>query len=205
MEMENAGRKGLFGRLNKNINEAIQQNRGGTERVRDAVVETAAPGAPAPTADDIAIRRARTAPATGRMVIPEGVIIEGNISGGAETEISGKIDGDVQINGNLLLGKSALVTGNVRAASCRVDGLVEGKVECADEVDLGQSGRVNGDVSGGKRINLSGQVYGNVMTPGVLKMAATCQVKGDVHARSLSMDEGATLDGSCIMRPPSQK
>jgi len=199
MEMENAGRKGLFGRLNKNFNEAIQQNRS-ADRM-DAVTESA----PSATADDIAIRRARTTVTTGRMIIPEGVIIEGNITGGSETEISGRVEGNVQINGNLVLGKSALVTGNVRAGSCRIDGLVEGKVECSEEVDLGQSGRVNGDVGGGKRINLAGQVYGNVMTPGVLKMAASCQVKGDVHARSLSMEEGATLDGSCIMRPPSQK
>lgn len=199
MEMENAGRKGLFGRLNKNFNEAIQQNRSADR------LDTVTEAAPSATADDIAIRRARTTVTTGRMIIPEGVIIEGNITGGSETEVSGRVEGNVQINGNLVLGKSALVTGNVRAGSCRIDGLVEGKVECSEEVDLGQSGRVNGDVAGGKRINLAGQVYGNVMTPGVLKMAASCQVKGDVHARSLSMEEGATLDGSCIMRPPSQK
>ena len=147
-EMEDAGRKGLFGRLNKNLNEAIQQNRGG-ERVRDAVAESNSGG----SADDIAIRRARSV-STGRMVVPEGVIIDGNISGGSETEISGRVEGNVQIDGVLTLAKSALVTGNVRAGSCRVDGLVEGKVECSDEVDLGQGGRVNGDLNGGKRINL---------------------------------------------------
>src|SRR5690606_11881312 len=146
----------------------------------------------------IAIRRARTTVATGSMLIPEGVIIEGNITGGSETEISGRVEGNVQINGNLMLGKSALVTGNVRAASCRIDGLVDGKVECSEEVDLGQSGRVDGDVGAGQRISLAGEVYGTVVTPGVLKMAASCQVKGDVHARSLSMEGGATLDGSCI-------
>jgi len=195
-EMENAGRKGLFGRLN----ESIQQNRG-TERGPAPVAETSNNGG---TADDIAIRRARTV-STGRMVVPEGVIIDGNISGGSEAEISGRVEGNVQIDGTLTLAKSALVTGNVRAQACRVDGLVEGKVECSDEVDLGQGGRVNGDVNGGKRINLAGQVYGNVTTPGVLRLAQTCQVKGDVRARSLSMEEGATLDGSCVMRPPSQK
>lgn len=194
-EMEAAGRKGLFGRLNT----VIQQNRG-DERPMDS----AAPSAPAATADDIAIRRARPA-TTGKMFIPEGAIIQGNVTASAETEIAGKVEGDVTIDGMLSLGKSALVTGNVRAGSCRVDGLVEGKVECSEEMDLGQSGRVNGDCGAGKRINLSGQVYGNVITPGVLRMAQTCRVQGDVRARSLTMEEGATLDGSCIMRAPSQK
>lgn len=195
-EMEAAGRKGLFGRLNT----VIQQNRG-DERPADAAPVAAAPVA---TADDIAIRRARTVTSS-KMLIPEGAIIQGNVTAGSETEISGKVEGDVTIDGVLVLGRSALVTGNVRAGSCRVEGLVEGKVECSEEMDLGQSGRVNGDVGAGKRINLSGQVYGNVITPGVLRMAQTCRVQGDVRARSLTMEEGATLDGSCIMRAPSQK
>ncbi len=196
-EMDSAGKKGLFGRLNT----AIQQNRG-PERTRDvATIETTSPTA---TADDIAIRRARTV-SSARMIIPEGAIIQGNVTGGSETEISGRIEGDVTVEGTLTLGKTALITGNVRAGSCRVDGLVEGKLECSDEVDLGQSGRVNGDVGSGKRINLAGQVYGNVITPGVLRLAQSCRVQGDVRARTLTMEEGATLDGSCIMRAPSQK
>lgn len=196
-EMDSAGKKGLFGRLNT----AIQQNRG-PERARDvATIETTSPAA---TAEDISIRRPRTASST-RMIIPEGAIIQGNVTGGSETEISGRIEGDVTVEGTLTLGKTALITGNVRAGSCRVDGLVEGKLECSDEVDLGQSGRVNGDVGSGKRINLAGQVYGNVITPGVLRLAQSCRVQGDVRARTLTMEEGATLDGSCIMRAPSQK
>jgi cytoskeletal protein CcmA (bactofilin family) len=203
-EMEAAGRKGLFGRLNT----VIQQNRGDDRPAPSAAeaapVAAAAAAAPAATADDLALRRPRVA-ATGKMFIPEGAIIQGNVTASSETEIAGKVEGDVTIDGVLTLGKSALVTGNVRAGSCRVDGLVEGKVECSEEMDLGQSGRVNGDVGAGKRINLSGQVYGNVITPGVLRMAQTCRVQGDVRARSLTMEEGATLDGSCIMRAPSQK
>lgn len=195
-EMDAAGRKGLFGRLNT----AIQQNRG-SERPREVV---AAETSPAVTADDIAIRRARTV-SSARMIIPEGAIIQGNLTAGSETEISGRVEGDVVIEGVLLLGKTALITGSVRAGSCRVEGLVEGKVECSDELDLGQTGRINGDVAAGKRINLAGQVYGGVITPGVLRMAQSCRVQGDVRARSLTMEEGATLDGSCIMRAPSQK
>ncbi|MFM1921686.1 MAG: hypothetical protein RLZZ303_3320 [Candidatus Hydrogenedentota bacterium] len=198
-EMENAGKKGLFGRLNT----AIQQNRG-PERARDMVPMESAPPAIAAPSDDLSARRPRVASA-GRMIIPEGAIIQGNVTGSMETEISGRVEGDVTIEGVLALGKTALITGNVRAGACRVDGLVEGKLDCSEEVDLGQSGRVNGDVGAGKRINLAGQVYGNVITPGVLRLAQSCRVQGDVRARSLTMEEGATLDGSCIMRAPSQK
>jgi cytoskeletal protein CcmA (bactofilin family) len=200
-EMQKAGRKGLLGRVNARFNDALQNSRG-SDRTRDAVIETTAQ--PQATADDLAIRRARSVNSA-RMVIPEGVIIEGNLSGGTDTEISGRIDGCVHVDGRLYLGPSALISGSVRAGACKVEGLVEGNVECTDYLELGSSGRLNADVVAGKRINLAGQVYGNVTTPGVLHLAGTATVHGDIRVRNLVMDEGATLNGGCIMRPPNSQ
>ena len=64
---------------------------------------------------------------------------------------------------------------------------------------------MNADILAGKRIFIAGQVYGNVTTPGVLRLAATSKVNGDIRARSLSMEEGATLNGQCAMRAPAQQ
>jgi cytoskeletal protein CcmA (bactofilin family) len=200
-ELEKATKRGFLGRLTNRLDESIQTNRG-PERARNVVTETQ--HRPEATADDVAIRRARTV-SPHRMVIPEGVIIEGSLTGGSETEIAGRIDGDITIDGILTLGSSALVSGNVRATSCRIDGLVEGRVEVSDELALGPNGRLNADITAGKRINIAGQVYGNVVTPGVLRLANNCKVQGDVRARSLAMEEGATLNGRCAMRAPSQQ
>lgn len=199
--MGKAGKRGLFGRFNSKLNDALQSGRGG-ERTRDAVAETA--GKPEVTADDLAIRRARTV-SPQKMIIPEGVIIEGNLSGGSDTEISGRIEGDITVDGRLYLGASALITGNVRAGSCTIEGLVEGKVECSEDLELGKTGRLNADVLAGKRISLAGQVYGNVTTPGVLRLMASTKIHGNVRARNLIMEEGAALNGGCAMRPPSQQ
>lgn len=200
-ELDKATKRGFLGRLTNRIDESIQTNRG-PERTRNVVAETAQ--RPEASADDLAIRRARTV-SPHRMVIPEGVIIEGSLTGGSETEIAGRIDGDITIEGNLTLGSSALVSGSVRATSCRIDGLVEGRVEVSDELTLGPNGRLNADLAAGKRINIAGQVYGNVVTHGVLRLAQTSKVQGDIRARSLAMEEGAMFNGNCTMRPPSQK
>ena len=166
-EMQKAGRKGLLGRVNARFNDALQNSRG-SDKTRNPVIETSA--TPQATADDLAIRRARSVNSA-RMVIPEGVIIEGNLTGGTDTEISGRIDGNVNVDGRLYLGASALISGNVHAGACKVEGLVEGNVECTEYLELSESGRLNADVIAGKRINLAGQVYGNVTTPGVLHLA----------------------------------
>jgi cytoskeletal protein CcmA (bactofilin family) len=199
--MEKAGKKGLLGRFNSRFNDKLQNSRG-QDRHRDAVAETA--GSPNANVDDLAMRRARTV-STQRMIIPEGVIIEGSLSSGSDTEIGGRIEGNITIEGRLLLGPSALISGNVRAGTCKIEGLVEGKVECSEDLELGPSGRLNADILAGKRILIAGQVYGNITTPGVLRLAASSKVNGDVRTRSLLMEEGAALNGQCVMRAPSQQ
>ena len=97
------------------------------------------------------------------------------------------------------------MSGNVRAGTLAVDGMIEGKVECSEGVELGPSGRLNGDVMAGKHINLAGQVFGNVTTPGALRLASSAKLEGDVRARSFTMEEGAALNGTCSMRAPAQK
>jgi cytoskeletal protein CcmA (bactofilin family) len=200
-DLEQARKKGLFGRFNRSLNESLQASRGG-ERVRDAAVEASAAPTPA-SADDLALRRAKSVTAV-KMVIPEGVVIQGSLTGGADTEIGGKIEGNVTVAGRVFIGETALISGNVSAASCRVDGMVEGKVECSDELELGPKGNLKADVAAGKRINVAGRVYGNVMSHGVVRLLQTCVVEGDVRARSVVMEEGAQLNGRCVMRPPAQ-
>jgi cytoskeletal protein CcmA (bactofilin family) len=133
------------------------------------------------------------------------VIIEGSLTSSSDTDIGGRIEGNITIEGRLNLGPSALISGNIRAGSCKIEGLVEGKVECTEDLELGPTGRLNADILAGKRIYLAGEVYGNVTTPGILRLAATSKVEGDVRTRSIMVEEGATLNGQCTMRAPSQQ
>ncbi len=191
---------GLFRRVNAAFHDALQNSRG-TETsldLRQAEQETRV------TADDLAIRRAKNV-SPRKMTVPEGVIIAGSMSSGSETEISGRVEGDVTVDGRLFLGPSALVTGNVRATSCRVDGLVEGKVECSDELDLGPSGRLNADAMAGRKVTIAGQVYGGIATGGLLRLLTSGRIEGDVHAKRLLIEEGSTFNGVCTMRTPVQR
>lgn len=200
-EMNRAGKRGIFGRFNQRFNDALQTGRAPEQR-REPMAEI--PKQPEVTADDVAIRRARNVSSV-KMVIPEGVIIEGSLTGGPDTEISGRIEGNVSVEGRLYLGQTALISGSVRAGSCHIEGLVEGKVECSDEIELGKTGRLNADVLAGKRITVAGQVYGNITTPGLLRLLPACTVIGDIRTRRLAVEEGATLNGRCSMRPPAQQ
>jgi len=192
---------GFLGRMNQAFQDVLQSSRG-TSRTRAPAEEAGED--PTVTADDLAIRRARDVKPK-RMVIPEGVIIDGAMTSGSETEIYGRIEGDVNVDGRLYLGASALVTGNVRATQCRVEGLGEGKMECSQDLELGKSGRLNAETLAGKRMVLAGQVFGNVSTGGLVRLVASARVSGDMRARVLVIEEGATFNGRCTMRPPAQR
>ncbi len=202
-ELQKARRGSLFERMNQAFQDALQTSRG-PSRVRAPIQELEQTPGTTTTADDLAIRRARTVRAQ-KMTVPEGVIIDGSLISNAETEIAGRIDGDVTVEGNLLLEASALVSGNVKASSCRVDGLVEGKMECTQDVELGEHGKLNADVIAGKRVSIAGQVMGNILSGGLVRLTATSKVIGDIRANSLIIEEGALFNGSCTMRPVQRR
>ena len=196
-DLEKASKKsGFFGKMFTGFQDQIQTSRGSEDAV--AASQTQA------SADDLAIRRAKNV-STQRMIIPEGVIIQGSLGSGGEAEISGRIEGDVSIEGKLFLGPSALITGNVRAGVCKVEGLVEGQMECSNEIDLGRKGRLNADAVAGKKFTVAGQVFGNVATGGVLRLVPTAKVEGNLRTRKLIIEEGASFNGHCSMRPPAQR
>ena len=192
---------GLFGRMNRKFQDALQTGRA-DNRQYDARAEAA--DNPRVTSDDLALRRARhTKPR--KMVIPDGVLIEGSLTSGSESEVAGRIDGDLNVDGDLLIAPTALISGNVRTVRCRVEGLVDGKLECSDTLDLGQAGRLNNAVTVGKRFTVAGQVFGNITCGGELRLLASAKVTGDVHCKKLIIEEGAALNGICTMRAPAQR
>lgn len=192
---------GLFGRMNKRLQEAINSGRG-DNRQYNARAE--AGDNPRVTSDDLALRRARNTKPR-KMVIPDGVIIQGSLTSGSESEVAGRIEGDLFVDGDLMIAPSALVSGNVRTVRCRVEGLVDGRLECSDALDLGQSGRLNNDVVVGNQFVVAGQVFGNILCGGLLRLTPSAKVTGNVHCKRILIEEGAVLNGQFSMRTPAQK
>jgi len=196
-KMNEASSSGIFSRLSNKFNDALQSGRSPGQPAE-------APPSPQRSVDDTALLRARSTK-TQKMYVPDGVIIEGSLTGGSETEVHGRIEGNVTVDGVLFLGKTALITGNVRADTCQIEGMVEGKVECSSNLIVATTGRLAADAVAGKQVRISGQIDGNATTPGSLHIEAGGIVNGDVRARVFSMDDGATLNGHCVMRAPAQR
>ncbi|MFP4172968.1 MAG: polymer-forming cytoskeletal protein [Candidatus Hydrogenedentota bacterium] len=196
---EATNKSSLLDRVNTAFHEALQNRRAGNRRPPSEI----APGERV-TADDLAIRRARYVTPR-KMTIPEGVIVDGSLSSPAETEIDGRVQGDVLVEASLSLGANALISGKIQAANCEVKGLVEGKVECSGDLVLGQGGRLKADVLAGKSFTAAGQVDGEVLCGGLLHVCSTAQITGDIRAKQIVIEEGAQVNGRCSMSSQPQK
>lgn len=199
---EATNKSSLLDRFNTAFHEALQNRRAGNRR-RHASASDISVGEHV-IADDLAIRRAQYV-IPQKMTIPEGVIVDGSLSSPAETEIDGRIQGDVLVEAPLSLGANALISGKIQAAKCEVNGLVEGKVECSGELVLGQSGRLMADVLAGKGFTAAGRIDGDVSCGGLLHVCSTAQITGDLRAKQIVIEEGAQVNGRCSMSSHPQK
>ena len=78
----------------------------------------------------------------------------------------------------------------------RLDGSVQGTVHCSKRLVVGEKGAIDGEVKAGTAV-ISGRITGNLTVDGALQLTSTAKIKGDIQAKRMSVEEGATYNGSC--------
>jgi cytoskeletal protein CcmA (bactofilin family) len=92
-----------------------------------------------------------------------------------------------------VLGADVAIKGNVEAsADLHVDGVVEGDIACTSLVQ-GESSRIEGSITAdGAR--LSGTIKGSI-TVRELVILKSARIDGDVHYETLTIEQGANVNG----------
>lgn len=78
----------------------------------------------------------------------------------------------------------------------RLDGTVLGDVICDKRLVMGKSGRIEGTLTAEDAI-LQGTVKGETKITNSLHLESTAKIDGDIHAKTMRVDEGATYNGQC--------
>jgi cytoskeletal protein CcmA (bactofilin family) len=73
--------------------------------------------------------------------------VRGSVRGSGTLEIHGRVEGDVNISGEIILGDEAAVKGDVSGASITISGAVQGDVRASESILLGRGARVVGDLT----------------------------------------------------------
>jgi cytoskeletal protein CcmA (bactofilin family) len=79
-------------------------------------------------------------------IIAHGTQIKGDIQLKCHLHIDGEIEGDIQTNGNVVIGKPGVAKGDIRASSISISGRFEGSID-GDTVEVLEGGKLFGTVT----------------------------------------------------------
>ena len=111
-------------------------------------------------------------------------------------------------NSKTIIGKDISIQGDIRGREHMIiDGSVKGNIEMdTHNFTLGPDGRVEGKIHA-RNISISGDMKGNIKTPGKIEITQQASFQGDIIAKSIAVENGAFFKGSVelITEPPPEK
>lgn len=87
----------------------------------------------------------------------QSIVIKGDISGGEDLVIAGRVEGSITLNGRVLtLAAGSHVVGDIEAGTVIVSGKMDGTIEAKDRLDIKSTADVKGQLSTAKLIVADG-------------------------------------------------
>ncbi len=90
---------------------------------------------------------------TQQSVIAGDVEITGTIKSTGSVRMDGKLDGELHCTGDAVIGKSAVIKGNLTVNAVSIEGTIHGNVTAKDRIEMKSSARVTGDIKA-KRLSV---------------------------------------------------
>jgi cytoskeletal protein CcmA (bactofilin family) len=98
-----------------------------------------------------------------------------------------------------IIGAGTTLEGTIIAPhSVRIDGSLKGKLETSETLTVGSTGHIEADIIAKSAI-IGGSVHGNLSVEDRVELEANASLVGDLKARDLVINEGATFHGNCSM------
>ena len=79
-------------------------------------------------------------------IINHGTLIKGDITATGDFRLDGTLEGNIQLNGKLVVGDSGVVNGNILCLNANIIGTVNGNLSVKELLSLNATARVKGDI-----------------------------------------------------------
>lgn len=97
---------------------------------------------------------------------------------------------------NCLVAKGTRIEGQFAAAEdTRIDGEIKGEVKCDRKLVTGESSHIEGKIWAAEAVFM-GTITGDIVISGSVQLTSSAVVTGNLSAKTLSVDEGAQLNGT---------
>ncbi len=97
------------------------------------------------------------------------------------------------------IGPSVKMEGNFSGdGDVVIEGILVGTLATKGDVRIGQQALIEAEIRA-KNAQIAGKVKGNLNISGLLKLAGTAVIQGDVKTQAIGIEEGAVLNGKVNM------
>ncbi len=79
-------------------------------------------------------------------IINNGTVIKGDINATGDFRLDGTLEGNIQLNGKLVVGETGIVNGNILCVNANIIGTVNGNLSVKELLSLHVTARVKGDI-----------------------------------------------------------
>ena len=108
-----------------------------------------------------------------------------------------KSEPTLNVNSISRISAGTIIKGEIQSPyDIRIDGTFEGRVQTKGRVVVGETAYVKGDVIC-ENIDLWGKVEGNLFVKNTLALKDGCKMDGNLNISKLSVELGATFNGTC--------
>jgi cytoskeletal protein CcmA (bactofilin family) len=115
---------------------------------------------PAPIPDGrVAPPRQASTPLEARAYLDQGSKVSGKLSFEGPARVDGQIDGEITAKDSLMIGESAVVTAQIKAASIIVAGKVSGDITASQRIEIRPSAKVLGNLTAPVLVVHEGAVF----------------------------------------------
>ena len=104
-----------------------------------------------------------------------------------------------------IIGPSAKIEGNFKSNSnVIVAGEIIGKFVTTQALRVEEGARISADIEAREAI-IAGEINGNVTLEGLLNISSSAKIQGDIKVGSISVQQGACIDGKCTVGSNDKK
>ncbi|MDF1852755.1 MAG: polymer-forming cytoskeletal protein [Verrucomicrobiales bacterium] len=135
-------------------------------------------------------------PTGSRNILSSDVEIKGKLRFANELIIDGRIEGEVNSEGDLTVGENARIVGDIKTRSVIVFGKIEGNITVTDRCELKQNAELHGDVVAGKLAIEEGAAFMGSSAVGTPSKLGSAKPAGSSSSSPGSSSGGDSSSGS---------
>jgi cytoskeletal protein CcmA (bactofilin family) len=79
-------------------------------------------------------------------IIGKGIVIRGNLTGGDDLVIEGRVEGHISMKNHLTIEATGTVNADIKAGTLTINGEANGNIDASERVSMNATSKVTGDV-----------------------------------------------------------